>query len=103
MQVNVSWQHKMAFQAISADQHRVNMDAVPGVGGENSAQRPKELLLSALAGCTGMDVIAILRKMQALPTHLQIVVDAESAEQHPLVFTHIHLTYKASRDVPEAK
>lgn len=103
MQINVIWQQKMVFEATNRDQHSLRMDAVPGVGGENSAFRPKEVLLSALAGCTGMDVISILRKMQALPAQFEIRVEADSATQHPMVFTRIHLTYRVSSEVPEAK
>jgi putative redox protein len=57
--------------------HAVVMDAAAPEGGLNSAVRPSELLLIGLAGCTGMDVISILRKKRQPVTGLEIVVNAE--------------------------
>ena len=60
--INVKWTGDMAFEAM-VDEHRIVMDARPEVGGKNSGPRPKPLLMVSLAGCTGMDVISILRKI----------------------------------------
>ena len=103
MKVETVWQGKMKFTSRNEAGHRIEMDAATNVGGEDSAQRPKELLLDALAGCTAMDVISILRKMKAEPESLRIEVDADVAQTHPLVFTHIRLAYFVKGDVPEEK
>lgn len=55
--------------------------------------RPMELLLIGLAGCTGMDVVSILQKKRQSFTGLQVQVTAERAEEHPRVYTQIHLEY----------
>ena len=58
-----SWKGKMAFEMDLFGQ-KILMDASPKVGGEDKGPMPKPLLISALTGCTGMDVVSILNKMQ---------------------------------------
>ena len=59
-QVKVKWLDKMAFSA-EVNGHEIVLDAAEKVGGEDRGPRPKPLMLAALAGCTGMDVISILK------------------------------------------
>ena len=77
------------------------MDAGESVGGADVAARPVEAMLSSLGGCTGMDVVSILRKMKTEPTSLQIELQDEHAPEYPKVFTKIHLIYRVKGDVPE--
>lgn len=71
--------------------------------GHGDAAGPKETVLAALAGCTAMDVAAILRKKRQSATSYEIVVSAESAETHPKVYTRIDIEHRVSGDVePEA-
>ena len=80
----------------------IAMDADPPEGGD-SAAGPKEALLAALAGCTAMDVAAILRKKRQPAATYEIAVSAESAAEHPRVFTAITVEHRVSGDVePEA-
>jgi putative redox protein len=79
----------MALRAITASGHELNMDAAPEVGGNDSGARPMELLLAGLGGCTGMDVISILRKMRQDVTSYEVRLAAERASEHPRVFTGI--------------
>ncbi|NMA94630.1 MAG: OsmC family protein [Clostridiales bacterium] len=80
------------------------MDASKEVGGEERGPRPKALLLSALIGCTGMDVASMLNKMQVELDGLTIEVEAEEAEEHPRVYTKIHVIYRFRGDnLPEDK
>ncbi len=82
--------------------HPVAMDADPPHG-ESSAADPKAVVLAALAGCTAMDVAAILRKKRQRATTYEIAVRAESADAHPRVFTSITVEHRVSGDVePEA-
>jgi len=92
---------KMAFRGSGTSGHDVVMDASRDVGGEDSAARPVEVLLCALGGCTGMDVVSILRKMKTEPTGLRIEIDDERAPEYPKVITGLHLTYIIEGDVPE--
>lgn len=82
----------MAFQ-VEQDGHRFVLDADPSVGGENKGPRPKALLLSGLAGCTGMDVASILGKMKVNYDRLTVEVEANLTDQHPRVYDKIHLKY----------
>ena len=93
----------MAFTATGGSGHDVEMDSVPEFGGEDSAQRPKELVLDGLAGCSGMDVVSILKKMHIEPDDFRIDIDAEMAEQHPKIFTKIHVKYIFKTDAPKEK
>lgn len=83
----------MRFEADLATGHKVAMDAAEDVGGENSAPRPYHLVLAALSGCTGMDIISVLRKKRQDVTKLWIEIDAERADDFPKVFTKIHIHY----------
>jgi putative redox protein len=69
------------------------VDAAPEFGGKNHGPSPKPLVLSALAGCTGMDVVSILNKMQMPFDSLAIEVDGTLGEEHPKVYTAIRIRY----------
>ncbi len=93
--VNTSWKGNMLFDA-TVSGHQVMMDAMPVVGGEDKGCRPKELMLAALAGCTGMDVVSILKKMRVEFTGLNIRVEAEVTEEHPKHYDKMHVVYEFS-------
>ncbi len=103
MELTINWKEKMAFSGVTPSGHEITMDAAPEVGGENSGARPTELLLSAVAGCTGMDIISILHKMRLEPTTFQMDVKGERAEEHPKRFTTINIHYALDGDMPEEK
>ena len=71
----------------------IHLDAKADVGGEGLGARPQSLVLVSLGGCTGMDVISILRKKRQDVTGLELRVSASRAEEHPRVFTHIWVKY----------
>jgi putative redox protein len=80
----------------------IAMDADPP-DGDDSAAGPKETLLAALAGCTAMDVAAILRKKRQAVETYEIAVSAEAAAEHPRVFTAVTVEHRVTGDVdPEA-
>ena len=89
----VELQHDMAFRATTGTGHELTMDAGPAVGGSNSAARPMEMLLAGLGGCTGMDVISILRKMRQSVTGYEVHVAGDQAREHPRVFTQIEVEH----------
>lgn len=91
--VDVKWAGDMAFQAI-VDNHSVLLDASPSVGGKKAGPRPKPLLLASLAGCTGMDVISILKKMKIEVASFNVHAEGTLTEEHPKYFTTIHLVYE---------
>ena len=67
--------------------------ALPDEDRTETGPRPMELLLLGLAGCTAMDVVSILQKKRQPLTGLQVKVNVERAEEHPRVYTQIHLEY----------
>ena len=89
---SVSWQSGLAFQ-VEQDGHRYVIDAGPDAGGRDLGPRPKALLLSGLGGCTAMDVVSILEKMRVKLDGLEVQVSAEAREEHPRIFTGIHVRY----------
>jgi len=70
------------------------IDGPADLGGENAGLRPMETLLSALAGCSAMDVLHIMKKQRQNPERLEVEVEAERADAIPAVFTRIHLRFK---------
>lgn len=83
----------MAFEA-DVNGFKIMLDADPAVGGQNAGPRPKPLTLVSLAGCTGMDVISILKKMRVEPTFFNVSVEGELTEEHPKYYHKIHLIYE---------
>ena len=83
----------ITFAGTADSKHWVVMDGPEEFGGGGAASRPKELVLLALAGCTGSDVVSILRKKRAPLDRLELNVKAEQADDHPQVYTHIHVEY----------
>jgi len=103
MELSINWKGKMAFSGVTPTGHEFIMDAAPEVGGENSGPRPTELLLQAVAGCTGIDIISILNKMRLKPSAFQMDVKGERAEEHPKRFTTINIHYALDGELPEDK
>lgn len=93
--VNVHWTGGMQFAGESIDTgHSLVMDADPEHGGKNSGFRPIHLLLVALGGCTGMDVISIMKKKRQEVTALIINIKGEKREvEDPHVYTRISVEY----------
>lgn len=91
--INVKWMGDMAFEA-AIREHRVLMDANEDSGGNNKGPRPKPMLMASLAGCTGMDVMSILKKMKVEAKGLNIRVEGIIAEEHPKIYTSMHLIYE---------
>lgn len=91
--INVRWTGDMAFEAVVGE-HTILVDAKPEVGGKNSGPRPKPLMMVSLAGCTGMDVISILKKMKVEVTGFNVKVEGILTEEHPKQFTAMHLIYE---------
>jgi putative redox protein len=93
MEAKLSWKEKMTFVGVADSGHEVRIDTDPGVGGDDSAARPMELIVLGLAGCTGMDVISILRKKQQKVASFDVNISAERAQEHPKVITQAVITY----------
>lgn len=79
----------MRFNVETSSGHHIVLDAAEDHGGQNAGPRPMEMLLVGLAGCTAMDVIAILRKKRQQVTSYEVHVQGTRAEDHPMVYTDI--------------
>lgn len=95
--VETQWMGKMQFNAL-VNEHTIIMDAPERVGGEDNGPIPKPFVLTALSGCTGMDVISILRKQQVEVNDFNIIVSGEISKPHPIVYTSVHLVYEFKGD-----
>lgn len=82
----------MAFDS-QIDKHTVRIDT-GGLLGDDSGPSPKKLLLSSLAGCTGMDVVSLLKKMRVAITGFEMDIEADLTEEHPKVYSEIRLVYR---------
>jgi len=91
--VEVTWTGNMAFEA-NVNGFKIALDADESVGGHNSGPRPKPLTLASLGGCTGMDVVSILKKMRIEPEYFNVSVDGELTEEHPKYYHKIHIRYE---------
>lgn len=91
-ETSVIWQGNMAFEGITDGQYQVPLDAGAPLG-KGEGFKPMQLMAIGLAGCTAMDVIAILRKKRQEITAFAVRVQAEQASQHPHVFTRIKIEY----------
>lgn len=91
-EVETKWMGKMQFNAL-INGHTVVMDAPEKSGGEDSAPIPKPFVLTALSGCTGMDVVALLRKEKKKMDSFDIKVTGELSKTAPIQYTSIHLEY----------
>ncbi len=76
------------------DGHEYIMDAADDSGGSGKGASPKPFLLMSLAGCTGMDVVSLLKKMRVDFGDLKISVDANLTDEHPKIYDTMHITYK---------
>jgi putative redox protein len=83
----------ITFAAHADSNHWVMMDGPADFGGSNAGTRPKELLLIALGGCTGSDVASMMHKRRAPLTAFEIRLTGNESEEHPKVFTDIHIEY----------
>ncbi|HCN59212.1 MAG TPA: peroxiredoxin [Exiguobacterium sp.] len=103
MQATVTWNHKMGFSGETESGHHLAVDAAPENGGDNQAPRPTELLLHAVAGCTGIDIVSILEKMRLTLTSFEMDIEGERADDHPRRFTTISIHYRLEGDLPDDK
>ncbi len=102
-QIKVSWKDKMAFSA-EVNGHEIVLDAAEKVGGEDRGPRPKPLMMTALAGCTAMDVVSILKKMRVEVDDFNVAVEGDLTEEHPKHFSKMHVIYEfKGKDLPEEK
>ncbi len=90
--VSTVWVEKLAFDS-TIGEHTIRIDAHPPLG-NNTGPTPKKLLLTSLAGCTGMDVASLLEKMRVPITGMEVDIEADLTDEHPKYYSDIRLKYK---------
>jgi len=100
--VRVKWIDGMRFVATDSTGHSIVMDASKQVGGEGSGFSPLQLLLAALGGCTGIDIVDIMRKQRQTVDDLEIIVSGERVKEPPRIYNKIHVEYRVKgKDIKE--
>ncbi len=92
-----------AFEATAGSGGKVIVDGAEAIGGEGRGMRPMELLLSSLASCAAMDVVAILNKQKEPLTTLTIEIVGTRADATPAPFTTVKLVFGANVGIDEHK
>lgn len=102
-EIETQWMGKMQFNTL-INGHTVVMDAPEKSGGDDIAPIPKPFVLAALSGCTGMDIIALLRKSGQAIDDLSMTVTGELSKQAPIQYVSIHIlyTFKGDKSIREA-
>lgn len=101
--ISMSWVKDMLFDA-EVSGHHILMDLDTQAGGEDKGVRPKPLLLTALSGCTGMDVVSILKKMKVTDYKFKVDIQAESTTEHPITYHTINVDFLfEGNDLPKDK
>ena len=93
MNISVNWVDGMLMVGKSHSGHSITMDGPPEIGGDNLGVRPMEMLLLGVAGCTMIDVVTTLKKMRQDLMHCETRLNGERADEHPKVFTDIHIQF----------
>jgi putative redox protein len=101
--VDLAWKENMAFET-DMDGHKLIIDASVEGGGDDLGPRPKKLMLTALAGCTGIDVVMILKKMKVVPDAFNVIVEGGLTDEHPKKYNEIKVIYQfKGKDLPLEK
>ncbi len=93
MNTTVKWIDGMMMVGESASGHAIVMDGPEEMGGNNLGVRPMEMLLLGMGGCTTVDVVSTLKKMRENISNCRVEISAERADEHPKVFTDIHMHF----------
>jgi putative redox protein len=99
MQTKTTWKGNIEFES-EYDNHLISLNGATGEDGKRLGFSPKALLLSGLAGCSGIDVVDILAKMKVPIEGLEIEAKADQTDEHPKVFREISITYRV-KTAPE--
>jgi putative redox protein len=97
MKAEINHNGNFTFESKIRD-HVFYMDTQAAAGGDNKGPTPKEFMLAGIIGCTGMDIVSLLKKHQMVPSSLRITGDAEPRSNHPRVFTGVSILFDASGD-----
>tara|TARA_R110002072_G_scaffold174802_19_gene330606 strand:- start:20274 stop:20696 length:423 start_codon:yes stop_codon:yes gene_type:complete len=102
--VTTTWKQNLQFESDNPSGHSVLIDTSIENGGQNSGLAPKAMMLSSLAGCSGLDVVSILAKMKVQVADFKIITTGELTEEHPKYYQSVHVVYQFfGKELPEEK
>lgn len=94
MEITVKHVQGMHFQGTGSTGKIIEVDRPVDAGGDGTGAGPMELVLMAVAGCSGIDIVDILRKMRVSYSRFEMFVTGQRADDHPRVFTGVHIVYR---------
>ena len=102
--VTTQWKGNMVFESDNPRGLSVMMDASEDFGGTNSGLAPKAMMLSSLAGCSGLDVVSVLNKMKVSVNDFKMIVEGELTDEHPKYYHSVSVEYHFyGSDLKESK
>jgi len=91
IEIKTTWKGNMQFESTNPG-GSLMIDA--GIDNDDMGYRPKALMLSSLAGCSGLDIVSLLKKMRAEAENFEIDIYANLTDEHPKYFDKVHVSYK---------
>lgn len=91
--ITTTWKGNMAFESNNPSGLNINIDAGPENGGDGEGLRPKALMLSSLAGCSGLDVASLIKKMKLEVDDFKMETIGELTDEHPKYYHKVVLEY----------
>ena len=91
--ITTKWLGNMAFESNNPSGHSLKIDIATEDGGDSSGFRPKALMLSSLAGCSGLDIASLLKKMKLEVDKFTIETIANLTDEHPKFYDKVLVEY----------
>jgi putative redox protein len=91
--VTTTWKNKMLLESDNPLGKNLLMESGPDSGGSNQGLSPKALMLSSLGGCTGLDLLSLLKKMRVEIEDFKVIVNGELTEEHPKYYDKVSIDY----------
>lgn len=91
----IHWIQGIGFEVQVRDHHQFT-DGKKEFGGKDRGPNPKEYVLAGLCGCSGMDVVSLLKKYKVAYDSFDVTAETELTSTHPIIFSEIHLYFKIS-------
>ena len=91
IEIKTTWKGNMQFESTNPGG---NLMIEGGIDNDDTGSRPKALMLSSLAGCSGLDIVSLLKKMRAEAENFEIDISANLTDEHPKYFDKVHVEYK---------
>lgn len=90
--IRAEYTGKMSFDT-EVSGYKIHIDVSKEDGGDDNGARPKQLMLTALAGCTGLDIVSLLKKMRVDYDQFAVEVEGELSEEHPKQYIRMKIFY----------